>query len=71
MLELTELRQTRVFQDGLQQGLQQGLQEGEQRAKLEVVPRLLALGLNVEQIAEALVLDVEQVRQVASEQSSD
>jgi predicted transposase/invertase (TIGR01784 family) len=41
--------------------------EGRQEGKLESIPRLLALGLSVEQIAQALDLDLEQVRQVAQE----
>ncbi|MEG3438228.1 hypothetical protein V0288_13950 [Pannus brasiliensis CCIBt3594] len=49
------------------EGLERGRQEGKLEAKLESIPRLLALGLNVEQIAEALALDLEQVRQVARE----
>ncbi|MDJ0545014.1 MAG: flagellar assembly protein H, partial [Microcystis sp. M53601_WE4] len=32
-------------------------------AKLASIPRLLALGLNLEQIAQALELEIEQVRQ--------
>ncbi len=53
MFGLSELKKTRVYQ------------EAKQEAKLEAVPRLLALGLNVEQIATALDLEVEQVRQIA------
>ncbi|WP_290879987.1 hypothetical protein [Fischerella sp.] len=42
-----------------------------QEGKLEAIPRLLALGLTVEQIAEALGLEIEQVRQAAQNQSSN
>ncbi|BAY42830.1 hypothetical protein SAMD00079811_04080 [Scytonema sp. HK-05] len=52
MFGLSELKKTRVYQEAKLEG------------KLEAVPRLLALGLNVEQIATALDLEVEQVRQV-------
>ncbi|MEH2456464.1 Rpn family recombination-promoting nuclease/putative transposase [Nostoc sp.] len=55
MFGLSELKQTRVYQEGKQ--------EGRFEAKLEAVPKLLALGLNVEQIAQALDLDVAQVQQ--------
>jgi predicted transposase/invertase (TIGR01784 family) len=41
--------------------------EGQQEAKLESIPRLLALGLSVEQIAQALDLDLEQIRQAIQE----
>lgn len=52
---------------------QEALAEGERKAKLEAAPRLLALGLSLEQVAEALGLDVEAVRQAAQpqQQSSD
>lgn len=62
MLGLTELKQTRVYQEALE--------EGERKAKLEAAPRFLALGLSVEQVAEALALDAEEVRQAAQQQPS-
>ncbi len=65
-----EFKKTRMYQSIKQDGLEEGRQEGRQQAKLEAVPRLLALGLSVEQIAQALELTVEQVQQVASNQSS-
>ena len=40
-------------------------QEVEERVKLESVPRLLKLGLTVEQIAQVLDLSITMVRQVA------
>ncbi|AUS98962.1 flagellar assembly protein H [Nostoc sp. CENA543] len=60
MFGLSELKQTRVYQEALEEGEQKGKQE----AKLEAIPKLLALGLTVEQIAQALDLDVTQVQQV-------
>ena len=41
--------------------------EGKLEGKLESIPRLLALGLSVAQIAHALDLDLEQVRQAIQE----
>lgn len=64
MFGLSELKQTRVYQEAREEGKQEGEQEGKQKAKLEAVPKLLALGLTVEQIAQALDLDVAQVQQV-------
>ncbi|MBD2729073.1 hypothetical protein H6G96_22850 [Nostoc sp. FACHB-892] len=55
MFGLSELKQTRVYQEGKQ--------EGRFEAKLEAVPKLLALGLSVEQISQVLDLDVAQVQQ--------
>ncbi|MFM7353944.1 MAG: flagellar assembly protein H [Microcystis aeruginosa] len=57
----------RGLEQGLEQGLERGLERGKLEAKLESIPRLLALGLSVEQIAQALDLDLEQVRQAAQE----
>jgi predicted transposase/invertase (TIGR01784 family) len=59
MFSLSDLKQTKVYQEALEEGRQ----EGELAAKLASIPRLLALGLNVEQIAQALELEIEQVRQ--------
>jgi predicted transposase/invertase (TIGR01784 family) len=75
MFGLSELRQTRIYQEALEEGREEGREEGERegrlRAKLETVPRLLAFGLTVEQIAEALDLSVEEVRQAAQNQTSE
>ena len=53
MLGLGDFKQTRVYQ------------ETAEEVKSEAVPRFLALGLSVEQIAQGLDLEVEQVRQAA------
>lgn len=58
MLGVSELKQTRVYQEAKLEGKLEG--------KLEAVPYMLTLGATVEQIAEALNLDVEQVRQAAA-----
>lgn len=64
MFGLSELRQTRIYQEALEEGRE----EGRQQAKRVIVPRLLARGLSVEQIAEDLCLSVEEVRQAAQNQ---
>ncbi len=61
MFGLTEWQQTRFYQEVEQ--------EVEQRTKLKTVPRMLKMGLSVEQIAEALELKVEVVRQAIENQS--
>jgi predicted transposase/invertase (TIGR01784 family) len=66
MLGLNELKQTRVYQEALEEGRQEGRQEG----KLAAVPHMLALGATVEQVAEALGLNVEEVKQIAQQQAS-
>ena len=67
MFGLSELKQTRVYQEGKEEGEQEGKQKGRVEAKLEAVPRLLALGLTVEQIAQALDLELAQVQQAVQQ----
>ncbi|TFI55803.1 Rpn family recombination-promoting nuclease/putative transposase [Mastigocladus laminosus UU774] len=72
-----EFKKTRMYQsiaqearqEGLEEGLAEGKQQGKQQGKLEAIPRLFALGLSVEQIAQALDLTVEQVQQASGNQS--
>ncbi|MDZ8189568.1 MAG: Rpn family recombination-promoting nuclease/putative transposase [Nostoc sp. ChiSLP02] len=65
-----EFKKTRMYQSIKKDGLEEGRREGRQEAKLEAVPRLLSLGLSLEQVAAALDLTVEQVQQAAENQSS-
>ncbi|MGB5596374.1 MAG: Rpn family recombination-promoting nuclease/putative transposase [Crocosphaera sp.] len=83
MFSLSDLKNTKVYQEALQEGEKRGEQIGEKRgeqrgekrgeqkgriaAKLEAVPQLLALGLSVEQIANALNLAVEQVEEISQQ----
>ncbi len=63
MFSLSDLRQAKVYQEALA--------EGRIQAKLESIPQLLALGLSTEQVAQALELEVEQVKQAAQEGSGN
>jgi predicted transposase/invertase (TIGR01784 family) len=63
MFSLSDLKNTKVYQEALEEGRE----EGELQGKLATVPFMLSLGATVEQIAEALGLDVEQVQQVAQQ----
>jgi predicted transposase/invertase (TIGR01784 family) len=87
MFSLSDLKETKVYQQGLlegkqagkqegllegkQAGKQEGLLEGKQAGKLESVPSLLAVGLSVEQIAQALNLDVALVQQAADKSAEN
>ncbi|GBF54070.1 hypothetical protein N0824_01928 [Microcystis sp. 0824] len=64
MFSLDELKQTQYFQDVREEARQEGREEGRLNKALEAVPRLLALGLSVEQVASALELEVKQVRAI-------
>jgi predicted transposase YdaD len=57
MFGLSELKQTRFYQEVFAEGKEEG--------KLETIPQLLALGLSIEQIAQALLLDEQVVRLAA------
>ncbi len=59
MLGLDAIRNTKVYQEAKEEG------------KLEAIPGFLKLGLSLEQIAEAMGLDIELVRQAAAQQSAD
>ena len=59
MLGLSELKQTKVYQEAKQEGLA----EGQLKAKLEAIPRMLQFGLSLEQIAQLQDLPLEVVQQ--------
>ncbi|MEA5579720.1 Rpn family recombination-promoting nuclease/putative transposase [Nodularia harveyana UHCC-0300] len=67
MFGLSELKQTRFYQEAFQEGEE----EGERKGKLKAVPPMLAAGLTVEQIAAALELSVEDVRQATQKPDND
>ncbi len=64
MLGLDLIKNTRVYQEAQEEGKLAGKLEG----KLETVPRLLKMGLTLDQVAEALDLDIEVVRVAAPKQ---
>ena len=61
MFGLSDLKQTRVYQEAKKEVKKEG--------KIESVTRLLAIGLTIEQIATALDLDIKIVQQTAAQQS--
>jgi DNA-binding transcriptional MerR regulator len=72
MLNLSELKQTRFYQEvkqeGIEEGLEQGREQGREQAKLEAIPRLLEFGLSLEQIAQCLDVSLEFVQQTITHQ---
>jgi predicted transposase/invertase (TIGR01784 family) len=71
MFGLSELKQTRFYQEAKQEGKEEGKQKGRFEAKLEAATKLLALGLSVKQIAQALALDIAQVQQAVQQTPLD
>ena len=56
MFTLNDLSETKVYQEALEEGME--------KAKIDAIPRLQALGLGSEQIAQALDLSLEIVNEV-------
>ena len=69
MFGLSDLKQTRVYQEGVEEGREEGKEEGIQQGRIESIPRLLKLGLSIEQIAQGLDLDLEEVRRQVENQN--
>ena len=67
MLNLSELKQTRFYQEVKQEGIEEGLEQGQQQAKLDAIPRMITFGLNPETIAQLLDLPLEFVQQTITQ----
>jgi predicted transposase/invertase (TIGR01784 family) len=63
MLNLEEIKQTRVYQDAKLEGKQEGIQQGKLEQKIAMIPLLFELGLNIEQIAQRLEIEENLVRE--------
>jgi predicted transposase/invertase (TIGR01784 family) len=62
MLQVTDVRETRVFQEALEEGLAKGREEGREKATLELARRLLDLGHPLVEVAAATGLSVAKLR---------
>ena len=67
MLGLSDLKETKVYQEAKQEGIQEGIQE----TTTKIIPRLQHLGMSVEQIAAAVDMSIDQVQQLIQELSAD
>ena len=65
MLGLSELKQTKVYQEAFAEGEQIGEHRGELKAKLSAIPRMIEFGLSLDQIAQLQDLPLEVVQQAA------
>ena len=61
MFSLSDLKNTKFYQEAFEEGLKLGKEEVMQQWKIESTPRLQVLGLSSEQIAQALDLSLETV----------
>jgi len=57
-----KLEETRIYQEAKE--------EGREELKLELVPRFLARGMSMEEVAQLLDLTIEQVRLATEQESS-
>lgn len=71
MFGLSDLKQTRVYQEGREEGRQEGREEGARQEKLRMVSLLLKLGLSTEEIAKELSLGLEEVQQEMQKQATN
>jgi predicted transposase/invertase (TIGR01784 family) len=71
MFTLSDLKQTRFYQEAFEEGREEGIQQGRQEGKLELIPFMLGLGVTLEQIAEALNLPLEKVQAFAQSNSQE
>jgi predicted transposase/invertase (TIGR01784 family) len=69
MFALSDLKQTRFYQEAFEEGREEGIEIGELSGKLVSVPFMLQLGATVEQVAAILNLPLEKVREVAQQSS--
>ncbi|MGK7894805.1 MAG: DUF2887 domain-containing protein [Xenococcus sp. (in: cyanobacteria)] len=63
MLNLEEIKQTRVYQDAKQEGKLEGIEQGKLQHKIAMIPLLQELGLTIEQIAQRLEISENLVRE--------
>ncbi|NES07036.1 MAG: hypothetical protein F6K22_32095 [Okeania sp. SIO2F4] len=63
MFGIDDLKNTRFAQELMAESKAEGIVLGEIKGKLKVIPSLLRKGFSVEEIAEILELEIEQVRQ--------
>jgi predicted transposase/invertase (TIGR01784 family) len=67
MLGLSELKQTRVYQEALEEGKAEGKQEGKAEATRKFTLQLLRIGMNLQQIAEVTELSLAQIQALQKE----
>lgn len=63
MFGLSELKQTKVYQEAFEEGEIKGEIKGELKAKLETILRMVQFGLTLEEIAQLLDLPIETVQE--------
>ena len=66
MFNLVDIEDTAVYREAFSEGEKEGERRGKTEGRLDAVPLLLESGVSVERVAEALNLDVDEVRRLAA-----
>ena len=66
MFNLVDIEETAVYREAFSEGEKEGERRGKTEGRLDAVPLLLESGVSVERVAEALNLDVDEVRRLAA-----
>ena len=67
MLGLSELKQTRVYQEALEEGKAEGEAKGKAEATRKFALKLLRTGMNLQQISEVTELSLAQIQALQKE----
>lgn len=63
MLQIHDIRNSRVYQEAREEGLNEGEEKGIEKLTIEVIAKMAAKNISVAEIANILDMDVERVRQ--------
>ncbi len=64
MLQIHDIRQSRVYREAKEEGLKEGLKEGMEKGTADAIVKMAASSIAAEEIAQILKLDIEAVRKV-------
>jgi len=62
MLNIKDLRETKVYQEALEEGLERGLEKGREREREDIAVRLLAEQFSPAKVAEVTGLPLHRVK---------
>ncbi len=63
MLQVHDIRETRVYQEAREEGLKEGMEKGMEKERLRAISKMTAKNMSATEIADILGLDEQFVRQ--------
>ena len=63
MLQVHDIRETRVYQEAKEEGLKEGMEKGMEKERLRAISKMAARNMSAAEIADILGLDEQFVRQ--------